>query len=68
MSRSGSVTMTISGHRTINVFQRYNITSSEDKTEALHRRESDNQERDEKLNVVSINRAQADGNADQRED
>jgi integrase len=71
MIRSGTgqaVAMTISGHRTISVFQRYNITSSEDKIEALRRRESYNQERDEKVNVVSINRVQADKNTDKREE
>jgi hypothetical protein len=37
--------MAISGHKTPSMFQRYNITSAEDKLEALRRRHSYVEER-----------------------
>jgi integrase len=57
MIRSGTpqtVAMAISGHKTVAVFQRYNITSSEDKVEALRRRESYLEKREEKPNVLEM--------------
>lgn len=67
MIRSGTpqtVAMAISGHKTVAVFQRYNITSSEDKVEALRRRESYLEKRGEKPNVVAMRPSNADDDTD----
>jgi integrase len=71
MIRSGTpqaVAMTISGHRTVAVFQRYNITSSEDKVEALRRRERYLEKREEKPNVVVMRPGNADNETDKPEE
>ena len=71
MIRSGTpqtLAMTISGHRTVAVFQRYNITSSEDKVEALRRRESYLEKREEKPKVGAIRPGNADDDTDRPEE
>jgi integrase len=63
MIRSGvsqHVAMAISGHKTPSMFQRYNITSSEDKLDALKRRASYLEDRREKSNVVGFPSADSD--------
>ena len=60
--------MAISGHKTVAVFQRYNITSSEDKIEALRRRKSYLEKREEKPNVVAIRTGDADNDTDKLEE
>jgi len=63
MIRSGvsqHVAMSISGHRTTSMFQRYNITSAEDKFDALRRCASYLEARPEKLDEVSIRTADSD--------
>jgi integrase len=69
--RSGTpqaVAMTISGHRIVSVFQRYNITSAEDKIEALRRRESYLEKRDKKGEVIAIRKGDADKDTDKPEE
>ena len=71
MIRSGTpqaIAMTISGHRTVSVFQRYNITSSEDKLEAMRRRAGYLEKREEKRNVVAMRSGTTDKNTDKPED
>jgi integrase len=57
MIRAGvpqSVAMSISGHRTISMFLRYNITSDADQREALRRVEQHLAERPKRVNVSNI--------------
>lgn len=68
MIRAGvaqSVAMKISGHKTVSMFSRYNITSGEDVREALTRRRAYVEARAETRNVVPMRKAaNADRNAD----
>jgi Integrase len=57
---SQHVAMAISGHKTPSMFQRYNITSAEDKLDALRRRQSYIEARSEKSNVVPLWAADSD--------
>jgi integrase len=57
---SQHVAMAISGHKTPSMFQRYNITSAEDKLDALRRRQSYIETRSEKSNVVPLRAADSD--------
>jgi len=51
---SQHVAMAISGHKTTSMFQRYNISSAEDKLDALHRRQTYVETRAAKSNVVGL--------------
>jgi hypothetical protein len=51
---SQHVAMAISGHKTPSMFQRYNISSSEDKLDALQRRQAYVETRSKKSNVVGL--------------
>lgn len=67
MIRAGvpqAVAKKISGHETDSVFERYNIVSEEDKLEALRRRHSYLQARDERHNVVSLRAVNSDKDSD----
>jgi integrase len=71
MIRAGvpqAVAQTISGHRTGAVFSRYNITSAEDKIEALRRRESYLESRDSKPKVVPLKAVNSDTDSDTAEE
>jgi len=67
MIRAGvpqAVAQTISGHRTAAVFSRYNISSAEDKIDALRKRESYLETRDSKPKVVAFRASDSDTNSD----
>jgi hypothetical protein len=57
MVRAGipqSVVMSISGHRTVSMFLRYNITANADQREAFRRVEKHLAEQPKKANVTNI--------------
>jgi integrase len=68
MIRAGvpqTVAKKISGHATDSIFERYNIVSEEDKLDALHRRSSYLDERQQRINVVPLRpAANSDRNSD----
>jgi integrase len=59
-----SVAMTVTGHKTRSVFQRHNITTREDKLEALRRRHSYVEARSERPTVVKMRAANSDKDSD----
>lgn len=65
--RSGvpeSVAMTLTGHRTRSVFQRYNISTREDKLDALRRRHSYVEARAESAKVIPLRAVNSDKDSD----
>jgi hypothetical protein len=61
---SQHVAMSISGHKTASMFQRYNITTAEDKLDALRRRRVYLDERPAQAKVVRMRAANSDNLSD----